>query len=309
MNLDEETRTRIESLINSNEVVLFMKGNRQMPQCGFSSRVVQILDGLIPEYETLDVLSNPDLREGIKVYSSWPTVPQLYVKGEFIGGCDIIQELHASGELHEKLGVEVKDVEAPELTISEPAAEALRQVLSNADDPEAQLHLGIDAGYQSSLGIGPRGPGELAVEARGVTLLLDPMSASRAGGVVIDVVDTPQGLGFRIDNPNAPRVHAMDVEELKRRLDAGDPIQLFDVRTPEERATASIPGSILLTEDEVQRLSALPKNTPLVFHCHHGGRSQSAAEHFAGLGFSEVYNVDGGIDAWSQRVDPSVPRY
>ena len=83
------------------------------------------------------------------------------------------------------------------------------------------------------------------------------MSARRADGVAIDVVDTPQGLGFRIDNPNAPRVEAMDVEELKRRLDAGDPLQLFDVRTPEERATASIPGSILLTEDEEKRLASL----------------------------------------------------
>ena len=80
MQLEDETRSKIESLINSNDVVLFMKGNRQMPQCGFSSRVVQILDGLIPDYDTLDVLANPDIRDGIKLYSSWPTVPQLYVR-------------------------------------------------------------------------------------------------------------------------------------------------------------------------------------------------------------------------------------
>jgi monothiol glutaredoxin len=309
MNLEDETRSKIESLIGSNEVVLFMKGNRQMPQCGFSSKVVQILDGLIPDYHTLDVLSNPDIRDGIKVFSSWPTVPQLYVKGEFIGGCDIIQELHAAGELHDKLGIDVGRIEVPDVSVTDPAAEALRQAVASSDEPDAALHLSIDARFQSSLGIGPRGAGEMALEANGVTLLLDPMSASRAQGVVIDVVDTPEGLGFQIDNPNAPRVGVMDVEELKRRLDSGDPTQLFDVRTPEERASASIPGSILLTEQEAERIARLPKDTALVFHCHHGGRSQSAAERFAAMGFSEVYNVEGGIDAWSQRVDPDVPRY
>ncbi len=261
MNLEEETRSRIELLISSNEVVLFMKGNRQMPQCGFSSKVVQILDGLIPDYHTLDVLSNPDIRDGIKLYSSWPTIPQLYVKGEFIGGCDIIQELHAAGELHDKLGIDVASIQAPEVTITDPAAQALRQVIAKSDDPDATLHLGIDAGFQSSLGLGTRSAGDLAVEANGLTLLLDPMSASRAQGVVIDAVDTPQGLGFQIDNPNAPRVSPMVVEELKRRLDSGDPIQLFDVRTPEERASASIPGSILLTQEEAERIAGTYQET------------------------------------------------
>jgi monothiol glutaredoxin len=309
MSLDDQTRERIDSLIQSHEVLLFMKGDRQMPQCGFSSKVVQMLDGLIPEYETLDVLANPDVRDGIKIFSSWPTIPQLYVKGEFIGGCDIITELYASGELHEKLGVEVESIAAPEITVTPPAAQALGQALENAGDSAAILHPSIDAGFQSSLGIGPQSVGEVLVESGGVTLAVDPMSAKRANGIVIDVVDTPQGLGFRIDNPNAPKVQPMDVEELKRRLDAGEPLQLFDVRTPEERATASIPGSILLTEEEANRITGLPRDSLLAFHCHHGGRSQSAAEHFASLGFTQVYNVEGGIDAWSQRVDSDVPRY
>ena len=82
-----------------------------------------------------------------------------------------------------------------------------------------------------------------------------------------------------------------------------------EATTPEERASASIPGSILLTQDEADRVARLPRDTPLVFHCHHGGRAQSAAEQFAAAGFSQVYNVEGGIDAWSQRIDPDVPRY
>ncbi len=102
MSLSDDTRSRIASTIGSDRVVLFMKGNRSVPQCGFSATVVQILDSLVPEYATVDVLADPEVRQGIKEYSSWPTIPQLYVGGEFVGGCDIIREIFASGEL-EKL--------------------------------------------------------------------------------------------------------------------------------------------------------------------------------------------------------------
>ena len=104
MNLDPATRQRIDDLIKKHRVLLFMKGDRSFPQCGFSATVVQILDSLIPDYETVDVLRDPAIREGIKAYSSWPTIPQLYIDGEFQGGCDIVRELYASGELKEKLG-------------------------------------------------------------------------------------------------------------------------------------------------------------------------------------------------------------
>jgi len=103
MSLSDATRTKLSSLIASDRVVLFMKGNRTMPQCGFSARVVQILDSLLPSYTTVDVLRAPDVREGIKEFSSWPTIPQLYVDGEFLGGCDIVTELFQTGELKRKL--------------------------------------------------------------------------------------------------------------------------------------------------------------------------------------------------------------
>ncbi len=103
MSLSDETRSRIASTIGSDRVVLFMKGNRSVPQCGFSATLVQILDTLVPDYTTVDVLADPEVREGIKEYSSWPTVPQLYVSGEFVGGCDIVRELFASGELEKLL--------------------------------------------------------------------------------------------------------------------------------------------------------------------------------------------------------------
>ena len=99
MALDEQTKSRIAKTIASDRVVLFMKGTRDFPQCGFSARVVQMLDRLVPEYTTVDVLADPAIREGIKQYSSWPTIPQLYVAGEFVGGCDIVTEMFQSGEL------------------------------------------------------------------------------------------------------------------------------------------------------------------------------------------------------------------
>jgi monothiol glutaredoxin len=90
---------RIQSLIGRNKVLVFMKGNRTIPMCGFSAAVVQVLDQLRVPYETVDVLEDPEIREGVKVFSSWPTIPQVYVNGKFIGGSDIVRDLYARGEL------------------------------------------------------------------------------------------------------------------------------------------------------------------------------------------------------------------
>ena len=102
----------IDSEVKANDVVLFMKGTPQFPMCGFSGQVVQILDYLGAPYKGLNVLDSAELRQGIKDYSNWPTVPQLYVKGEFVGGCDIIREMFQAGELQELLkekGVELRE--------------------------------------------------------------------------------------------------------------------------------------------------------------------------------------------------------
>jgi monothiol glutaredoxin len=94
---------RIAELVKNNDVVLFMKGTALFPQCGFSSRAIAILDRLEAKYETVDVLQDPEIRQGIKEYSEWPTIPQLYVHGEFVGGSDIMMEMFESGELQELL--------------------------------------------------------------------------------------------------------------------------------------------------------------------------------------------------------------
>ena len=101
--MSEDVQSRIDALVKQHPVLVFMKGDRDFPQCGFSAQVVRILDSMLPEYTTVDVLQDQTIREGIKEYSSWPTIPQLYLDGEFQGGCDIITELYQSGELQEKL--------------------------------------------------------------------------------------------------------------------------------------------------------------------------------------------------------------
>ena len=97
-------RERIEDLVRDNDIVLFMKGTQLFPQCVFSSRAVAILDHLRVPFKTVDVLQDPDIRQGIKDYSEWPTIPQLYVKGEFVGGSDIMMEMFESGELKQLVG-------------------------------------------------------------------------------------------------------------------------------------------------------------------------------------------------------------
>ena len=99
-----DANTRIADIVKGNDIVLFMKGTALFPQCGFSSRAVAILDHLGATYETVDVLQDPEIRQGIKEYSNWPTIPQLFVHGEFIGGSDIMMEMYQSGELQQVLG-------------------------------------------------------------------------------------------------------------------------------------------------------------------------------------------------------------
>lgn len=308
MTLPETLQSRIESTIASSPVVLFMKGTREQPQCGFSATVIGILNNVGADYETVNVLEDQEIREGIKVFSDWPTIPQLYIEQEFVGGCDVIQQMYTSGDLHQMLGREVVDAVTPTLNITDAAAAAIRDVAQQR--PEFAVHLQIDAGYNHQFSLAPARGHEISAMSNGVTVLFDRDSAARADGLTVDMADTPQGPGFSITNPNAPpSVPQMPVTELKRLLDEGAPLHLYDVREQAERDIAAIEGSVLLDEQAVSGIDALPRDATLVFHCHSGVRSQSAAEYFRDQGFTNVFNLAGGIDAWSQEVDPSVPRY
>lgn len=103
--MNPELKERIDNLVNQHKILVFMKGNKLMPQCGFSNNVVQILNTLGVPYETVDVLDNAEIRQGIKEYSSWPTIPQVYINGEFVGGSDIMIDLYQRGELQQMVEV------------------------------------------------------------------------------------------------------------------------------------------------------------------------------------------------------------
>ena len=308
MTVAPEVRARIEALLQSNRVVLFMKGNPGAPRCGFSAAASGLLNELLPDYATVDVLEDPEIREGIKAYGNWPTIPQLYIGGELVGGSDIIQSMYTSGELQELFGLPKPDRTPPPMTITDKAAAEIRNAMADAEAGLA-LHLSIDARYQAQFHLAEAELGSLRSEANGIAIYMDLATAQRARNVSIDWADTVQGSGLTIDNPNAPAgVKALSVRELKALLDGGD-ITLVDVRPDDERARAALATPFRTFDDGIEALTSLPKDTPLAFLCHTGNRSAQAAEHFRGLGFAEVYNVVGGIEAWSREIDPGVPRY
>ena len=122
----DDVRKTIEDTIKAHRVVLFMKGARFAPACGFSASVVGILDGFLPSYHTVDVLEDPAIRDGVKAFSDWPTIPQLYVDGQFVGGADIVKEMHARDELQALLGAEAVGPKQPTMTVSDDALKELR---------------------------------------------------------------------------------------------------------------------------------------------------------------------------------------
>jgi monothiol glutaredoxin len=307
MELNEAVKARIDEFVKGNRVVLFMKGTRQQPMCGFSAQTVSALDSLLPDYVTVNVLDDPEIREGIKVYGNWPTIPQLYIEGELVGGCDIVLNMLNSGELHQHLGLEAPDRSAPDIVITDRAAEKILEAMEGHQG--IGLHFQVDANWNSQFNLAPPQGHEITSESNGIKVLMDIASAQRARGAVIDWASTVQGEGLTIDLPQAPPpVRQMTVQELAAQLEAGD-VVLVDIRSESERARASIEGSLVLDRPTMEKLEAMPKDTGIAFLCHHGNSSMGAAEYFRKQGFTNISNVAGGIHAWSMEVDASVPTY
>ena len=324
MSLNQDTKNKIADLIKSDDVVLFMKGTRDAPRCGFSVAVVEILDELVPAYRTVDVLADPEIREGIKEFSDWPTIPQLYVKGEFLGGADVAKEMFASGELQRMIGVKAaiagtddatRSASTVSVTVTTAAAKVLREAAQAEPEGARCLRLAVTSTFKHQIGFDAKKPGDAVASSEGIEIVVDAMSAARANGVRIDAVPQADGgVAFRIENPNEPpRVKEIGPKELKQRLDdakkSGAHIELFDARNEGERAIAKIEGAVLLDDAAREHLESLSKDTPIYFHCHHGGRSRRAAETYLAKGFKHVFNLEGGVDAWSIEVDPGVARY
>ncbi len=306
MSLSDTTRAQIDSLLQEHPVVLFMKGTRDAPRCGFSANSVRILGAVTPAFLDVDVLADPELREGIKVYGQWPTIPQLYVRGELVGGADILSEMANSGALHELVGVPAPDRTPPTIHITAKAAEAIGSALSDAGDEV--LHLGIDEHFRAQFFLKAAGGYEIRAESAGIVLHMDLPTAQRARGLEIDWVETMQGAGLSIRNPNAPpEVRPMDVQALRTAM-VGASVRVIDVRPAAARALAPFASASVLETDE-NALLTLAKDTPLAFLCHHGQSSRVVAERFRAAGFTQLFNVEGGIDAWSLHIDQRVARY
>ncbi len=304
MSLEPALRQRIESLLRENRVVLFMKGAPEAPQCGFSARAVGMLDSLGLDYAHVDVLSDPEIREGIKVYGDWPTIPQLYVDGELVGGSDIIVQLVDSGELQKMLGLPEVDRTPPAIHITPAAIEMLRGAVQDAGG-QAAVEIQVDRAGATQLQLSPFNDRDIRVEVEGVVFQFDVASARRAEGLKIDFVDDARGRGLVIGRDGG--VRGISPAEVVNRVNAGTLI-VVDVRPADERAIASPKIDIRNIDDGVDGLLALPKNTPLAFLCRVGGRSANMAQLFVERGFTEIYNIEGGTEAW-RGIDNTLPSY
>jgi monothiol glutaredoxin len=310
MSLDESVRQEIAELIGSSDVVLFMKGNRRQPQCGFSATVVGILDAMLPEYKTVDVLSAPHIREGIKTYSSWPTIPQLYVKGEFVGGCDIVQEMYGSGELFEALGLEPVESVRPRITITPPAPARARRRGGRARRRRVASCISRSTATINPICRSRRAVASTSRRSATASSCCSIRSPPRGPTASRSTSRTrraarPSGSTTRMRRASGRCRWASS----RRCWTPGSASSCSTCARPRSARSRRFPARCCSHESEAARIESLPRDTPLVLHCHHGGRSQQAAEQFVSLGFSQVWNVVGGIDAWSQEIDSDVPRY
>ena len=227
MSLGPATRERTDALLAEHRVVLFMKGGRQQLMCGFSVAATNAFNELLPDHHTVNVLKDPEIREGIKAYGDWPKIPQLSVEDELIGGSDIIRQFYISDELHGLFGAPLPDRAPPEITTTDAAAKAIRQGTANAQG--VFLHLEIGPDHSVGFQLAPAGEHDILTHANGLVLHFDPASAQRAKGIVIDWVSTVQGEGLSLKFLGAREIVSLRVQQLQARLAAGD-ITLIDVR-------------------------------------------------------------------------------
>ncbi|MGY0504904.1 Grx4 family monothiol glutaredoxin [Luteimonas sp. e5] len=302
MSLDPALRQRIHDLLAAERVVLFMKGQPDAPQCGFSAAAAGALQDLGVEFAHVDVLADGDIREGIKLYGDWPTIPQLYIDGELVGGSDIVLQMAASGELHAALGLPPPDRTPPKVSLTPSAVAMLKQAIANAGGGHV-VEIAIDRQFRTKLHLVEADAQAVRVEVEGVPLQFALADLRRADGLSLDHVDDARGKGLVIHNPNAPApVRELSPAQVAERVRAGQ-LTLVDVRPREERMLAPAPVAHRHFDDGLAAIEALDKTTPIAFLCAVGGRSGQVAEHFRQRGFREVYNVSGGIEAWSESGD------
>jgi len=296
--MNEQMKEKIENILSQSDCVLFMKGTPQHPQCGFSSNTVKILQELIGDnFSHCNVLADQQIREAIKEYGNWPTIPQLYIKKELIGGNDIVTEMYNTGELQSLLGLEQPERTAATITITEKAKQNILNGIENIGS--SVLMLSIDSQFNTRFSIEERKGYEIVTDSDGIKIYMDIGTAKRADGIEIDWVEDLQGAGLVIKNPNEPKaVNQLSIQELKNAMDAGEIEHIYDVRSESEFTARTIPGAKRLDKQTMQEIEALDKKTALVFVCNAGNTSQGACEYYRKNGYVNVNNLVGGISAW-----------
>jgi len=291
--MTEELRAKLQSMVDSHDVVLFMKGTRQQPQCGFSNRVVSILEELEIDYQTYNVFSDPDIRSGMKDFSMWPTFPQLYIKQEFVGGCDLVTEMMQSGELPGMLGVTLEDVEPPTVHCSPNILNLFKESLATHG---GGIHIDVSKNFQYDIFIGPKSNGQVESIVDGVPFYFSRGSAKRANGISLDFKDGDNG-GVLIDNPNEPKFEDIAVSDVEAWVADNPTAKVYQIGVTAEQV---LPFATLLDANAHQEIGQLPKDHPIAFMCVMGVRSQHAAKDLAFQGYSNVFNIVGGLTAWNE---------
>lgn len=291
--MTEELRAKLQAMVDSHDVVLFMKGTRQQPQCGFSNRVVSILEELEIDYQTYNVFSDPDIRSGMKDFSMWPTFPQLYIKQEFVGGCDLVTEMMQSGELPGMLGVTLEDVEPPTVHCSPNILNLFKESLATHG---GGIHIDVSKNFQYDIFIGPKSNGQVESIVDGVPFYFSRGSAKRANGISLDFKDGDNG-GVLIDNPNEPKFEDITVSDVEAWVADNPTAKIYQIGVTADQV---LPFATLLDATAHQEIGQLPKDHPIAFMCVMGVRSQHAAKDLAFQGYSNVFNIVGGLTAWNE---------
>lgn len=199
-------------------------------------------------------------------------------------------------------------IPTPKVTITDAALQVLRDTQRQAE-PEDVLRLNISAEFESDLYFDRRHPDDIVADTDGLTLVMDPRTAARANGLIIEYVEGSSGAGFKLHNPNKTTpVDGIRPADVRRMLKKREKFVLVDVRSAAERALAKVEAAHLLDAAYEAELDAMSKTTKLIFMSHHSNRARTAAQRFRARGFTDVSYLVGGIDAWST-MDPSVPRY
>jgi monothiol glutaredoxin len=241
---------RIQAFVQGSTLMLFVKGTPTQPMCGFSATVMDLFNRMGAPYATFNILEDPEIREGAKAFSKWPTFPQIYVGGEFVGGCDIAVQMYQQGELQEVV------------------KEAIEK----------------------------QGPGRAHVQ--------DDMQRQAAAAEQM----LPVPPGARALGEGAAEVK--QIRPRKANLLGLESFVVVDVRNPDELEICKLPSAYLIPLPELgERFAVIPKDANVLMVCRSGGRSQRAGEFLVSQGYRHVWNLDGGVLAWSDEVDPSFKKY